>query len=83
MYLIQLIDVNLAGLFAFVAHSSSIWGYVVRKETHKVLYDDYDYEYDDDDDGSPAYSHQSKSHHSGVLTVMITVGDLSPADSHH
>ena len=50
MYLIQLIDVNLAGLFAFVAHSSSIWGYVVRKETHKVLYDDYDYEYDDDDD---------------------------------
>ena len=29
---------------------------------------------DDDDDGSPAYSHQSKSHHSGVLTVMIMVG---------
>ena len=83
MYLIQLINVKLAGLFAFVAHSSSIWGYVVRKETHKVLYDDYDYEYDDDDDGSPAYSHQSKSHHGGVLTVMITVGDLSPADSHH
>ena len=50
MYLIQLIDVKLAGFFAFVAHSSSIWGYVVRKETHKVLYDDYDYEYNDDDD---------------------------------
>ena len=49
MYLIQLIDVKLAGLFAFGAHSSSIWGYVVRKETHKVLYDD-DYEYHDDDD---------------------------------
>ena len=49
IYLIQLINVKLAGLFAFVAHSSSIWGYVVRKETHKVLYDD-DYEYDDDDD---------------------------------
>ena len=48
MYLIQLIDVKLAGLFAFGAHSSSIWGYVVRKETHKVLYDDY--EYDDDDE---------------------------------
>ena len=38
---------------------------------------------DDDDDGSPAYSHQSKSHHVGVLTVMITVGDSSLADSHH
>ena len=38
---------------------------------------------DDDDDGSPAYSHQSKSHHGGVLTIMITVGVLSPADSHH
>ena len=50
MYLIQLINVKLAGLFAFVAHSSSIWGYVVRKETHKVLYDDYDYDDDDDDD---------------------------------
>ena len=50
MYLIQLIDVKLAGLFAFGAHSSSIWGYVVRKETHKVLYDDYEYEYDDDDE---------------------------------
>ena len=50
MYLIQLIDVKLAGLFAFGAHSSSIWGYVVRKETHKVLYDDYDYDDDDDDD---------------------------------
>ena len=50
MYLIQLINVKLAGLFAFGAHSSSIWGYVVRKETHKVLYDDYDYEYNDDDD---------------------------------
>ena len=49
MYLIQLIDVKLAGLFAFGAHSSSIWGYVVRKETHKVLYDD-DYEYDDDEE---------------------------------
>ena len=49
IYLIQLINVKLAGLFAFVAHSSSIWGYVVRKETHKVLYDD-DYEYDDDDE---------------------------------
>ena len=24
--------------------------------------------------GSPAYSHQSKSHHGGVLTVMIMVG---------
>ena len=32
--------------------------------------------------GQPAYSHQSKSHHGWVLTVMITVGDLSPADSH-
>ena len=50
MHLIQLIDVKLAGFFAFVAHSSSIWGYVVRKETHKVLYDDYEYEDDDDDD---------------------------------
>ena len=50
MYLIQLIDVKLAGFFAFVAHSSSIWGYVVRKETHKVLYDDYDYDYEYDDD---------------------------------
>ena len=50
MYLIQLIDVKLAGFFAFVAHSSSIWGYVVRKETHKVLYDDYEHEHDDDDD---------------------------------
>ena len=49
MYLIQLINVKLASLFAFVAHSSSIWGYVVRKETHKVLYDDYDYDDDDDD----------------------------------
>ena len=29
---------------------------------------------DDDDNGSPAYSHQSKSHHGGVLTVMIMVG---------
>ena len=50
MYLIQLINVKLASLFAFVAHSSSIWGYVVRKETHKVLYDDYDYDYEYDDD---------------------------------
>ena len=49
MYLIQLIDVKLAGLFAFGAHSSSIWGYVVRKETHKVLYDEYN-DYDDDDE---------------------------------
>ena len=49
IYLIQLINVKLAGLFAFGAHSSSIWGYVVRKETHKVLYDD-DYEYDDDEE---------------------------------
>ena len=24
--------------------------------------------------GSPAYSHQSKTHHGGVLTVMIMVG---------
>ena len=50
MYLIQLIDIKLAGLFAFGAHSSSIWGYVVRKETHKVLYDDYDYEDDNDEE---------------------------------
>ena len=50
MYLIQLIDVKLAGFFAFVAHSSSIWGYVVRKETHKVLYDDSDYEDDNDEE---------------------------------
>ena len=50
MYLIQLINVKLAGLFAFGAHSSSIWGYVVRKETHKVLYDDYDYEDDNDEE---------------------------------
>ena len=49
IYLIQLINVKLASLFAFVPHSSSIWGYVVRKETHKVLYDD-DYEYDDDEE---------------------------------
>ena len=28
----------------------------------------------DDRHGSPAYSHQSKSHHGGVLTVMIMVG---------
>ena len=28
----------------------------------------------DEDNGSPAYSHQSKSHHGGVLTVMIMVG---------
>ena len=48
IYLIQLINVKLAGLFAFGAHSSSIWGYVVRKEAHKVLYE-YD-DYDDDDD---------------------------------
>ena len=27
-----------------------------------------------DDNGSPAYSHQSKTHHGGVLTVMIMVG---------
>ena len=26
------------------------------------------------DHGSPAYSHKSKSHHGGVLTVMIMVG---------
>ena len=50
MYLIQLINVKLASLFAFVAHSSSIWGYVVRKETHKVLYYDYEHEHDEDDD---------------------------------
>ena len=49
MYLIQLINVKLASLFAFVAHSSSIWGYVVRKETHKVLHDDYEYDDDDED----------------------------------
>ena len=46
-------------------------------------------DHDDNDDnnyhdyGSPAYSRQSKSHHGGVLTVMITVGDLLKADSHH
>ena len=41
--------------------------------------DDESYVIDSDDEGSPAYSHQSKSHHCGVLTVVITVGDLSPA----
>ena len=62
MYLIQLINVKLAGLFAFVAHSSSIWGYVVRKETHKVLYDDYDYDYEYDDDDDEDYKRIQNSY---------------------
>ena len=62
MYLIQLIDVKLAGFFAFVAHSSSIWGYVVRKETHKVLYDDYDYDYEYDDDDDEDYKRIQNSY---------------------
>ena len=36
-----------------------------------------------DDHGQSAYSHRSKSHYGGVLTIMITGGVLSPADSHH
>ena len=62
MYLIQLIDIKLAGLFAFGAHSSSIWGYVVRKETHKVLYDDYDYDYEYDDDDDEDYKRIQNSY---------------------
>ena len=38
---------------------------------------------DGDDDGFPEYSHQSKSHHGEILSVVIKVGNLSPVDYHH
>ena len=41
---------------------------------HTEHYDNDDSANDGENDGSPAYSHQSKSHHGGVLTVMIMVG---------
>ena len=49
---------------------------------HHDHYDQHD-QNNQHDHGSPTYSQQSKSHHGEGLTVMITVGDLSPADSHH